>query len=356
MPSFRGISVFVEKPEGEQFTEFDTQTLRSSGPTKQLSTKIMCEDNQPFRIKVSSEYRAIAVRNATNVNGRASYNLPSKHSEWNDEGKCRLFFKVYMDGNEFPECSYVKSVGSSDAFTGRWSANEHGSRVTTPWKFKSAPLEHLFRQSMEIEQEEHDIPKNSTDRDLIEMQTRLGGDLLAPATVIRAIEVRASRVYSYDVWKHSTMRTPHIIGFEEGTKEKRSAVTSQLVYADEGKQPYVTFRFLSMARHKLFTLGLCTESGAPIQGQGMQTRSGARLLPLQAMTMKRNLESFSLESPSREYEKPKPEIVDEDFDNADGSRKRRLINERFAKMTLNSPTAKDVDTKAETINTTKKDA
>lgn len=373
MPTFRGISVNVLKPSGEAFTEYDVRNLRSSGPTSPVTSKIMCEDNQRFAIKFSSTSWATAVQNVPNVSGRHGYNLRSSKTQkadsgnaksvlWDDEGRARLLFEVYIDGNETPECSFAASVGSSLVEDGRWSTDADDRLFTKAWKFSSAPLEHLFAQGMEIKRDDYEIPTGSSDRDLIEVVTKMGGDLLGPTRSTRGIEVKVTRVYtrtsnkpsrvkyagdllnSHGSFNESVADVTHVVG----ASDERTPITSKTKSfrrVDQHRQAYVTFRFQYMAKHKLFQLGLCGEDGTPTAGKGRSKHqvepSVIPALPLE--TLKRDLDSGLLGSgPSKTRRLQGSSDVECDTDDrdsvaADGPRKDRTVVDQFSQLKLSSP-------------------
>lgn len=373
MPTFRGISVNVLKSSGEAFAEYDVRNLRSSGPTSQVTSKIMCEGDQRFAIKFSSTSWATAVQNVSNVSGRHRYNLRSSKTQvadsgnvksvlWDDEGRARLLFEVYIDGNETPECSFAASVGSSHVEDGRWSTDADDRLFTKAWKFSSVPLEHLFSQCMEIKRDDHEIPTDSCDRDLIEVVTKMGGDLLGPTRSTRGIEVKVTRVYTHTSNKPSRSKyagdLPNSHGnlnesdadvtHAVGVSDERTPITSKIKSfrrVDQHRQAYVTFRFQYMAKHKLFQLGLCEEDGTPTAGKGRSRHqvepSAIPALPLE--TLKRNLDSGLLGSgPSKTRRIQgscdiEPDMDDRDAAAADGPRKGRTIVDQFSQLKLSSP-------------------
>lgn len=309
----------MHKEGGGIFTEFDTRNLRSSKSTGQIiSSKILCEDNQKFTIKVKAVGTLPPLKTKWNF-ARDPYNMQAinndqsdvpnvkagllgvdgivRNRKWDDEGRERLLVKVFIDGNPYPERASVVILGGERVFDGRWGHDATGRLVTEDWIFTSVGIEHLL-QGMKIKHEDYEIPTDAHGRDLLELQKKLNGDILATTNpkLTQGIEVQVSRVRTYAANNpsfHSKFagdypdRHDNLIGDDVThaagviASSRRAVQHSRVHYEhlDENEKVFVTFRFQYMAKHKLYNLGLCQEDGRPIEPKQVDRIPGLNLLP-----------------------------------------------------------------------------
>jgi hypothetical protein len=403
MPTHQEMSVFVQKGDGSIFTEYDTRNLRtSSSRCPVISSKILCEDNQKFTIKINSTSALSSLQpnpNAlrdpynlrstkghqsqfgnvkTEVSGFKSVNHDVEIKKFDDSGRWRLSVEVFIDGNPIPECAAVVSLGKELILGGRWSQDAQGRVFVDEWVFTSVGIEHLL-QGMKIEPEDYEIPNDSLGRDLMELQKKLAGDILAPTEPksTRGIEVRVARVRTWERYgvkpserkyagdhPHSQRISneddvTHTVGVTPLRKKRIHLKRKGCESWDEDGKSYVSFRFQYMAKHKLFNLGLCKEDGTPtVDGQLRRSERIAAKPVLPSQTLKRSLNSDRSRSTSSDDRKPLggyntntgsdgEDCSDEaKIGAADRSRKRRNLPTRGTQLTLSLPVRSKVSVEA----------
>jgi len=310
MPTAQGIEVSMHQEGGGRFHEFDTRNLRVSGPGGQIvSSKILCEDNQKFSIKVKAldilpPPKTNRVSFEPHCQPRVGKRNQSKITTMKtrphgmDEND-RLLIRVYIDGNPYPEVSAALPLGGDRVLDGRWSHDATGRMMVEDWIFTSVGIDHLL-ENMKIQQEEHERPTNEFERDLIEVQEMLKRDMLATTTprLSQGIEVQLSKVRIIPTTNKTLSSSTKFAGdypekwndlMEDDATHTAGGLASSrklkryravpFFYLDLNEKVFLTFRFQYMPKQKLYKLGLCEEDGTPPGQKRVNRIPGLNLLP-----------------------------------------------------------------------------